>query len=75
MLKKKQQEVFFVATPNKENRYTFELDVNSAGKDSFGYMSGTYEMVKTLVLMVEILMASVFINSVSNVTSCSQSRD
>ena len=46
MMKKKQQEVFFVATPDKENHYTFELDVNSAGKDSFGYMSGTYEMVK-----------------------------
>ena len=45
MLRKKQQEVFFVATPNSENQYTFELDVNSAGKDSFGYMSGTYEMV------------------------------
>ena len=45
MLKKKQQEVFFVATPDKKNQYTFELDVNAAGKDSFGYMSGTYEMV------------------------------
>ena len=45
MLKKKQQEVFFVATPDKGNKYTFELDVNAAGKDSFGYMSGTYEMV------------------------------
>lgn len=44
-MKKKQQEVFFVATPNNDNQYTFELDVNSAGKESFGYMSGTYEMV------------------------------
>ena len=48
MLKKKQREVFFVATPDKENHYTFELDINSAGKDSFGYVSGTYEMVKIL---------------------------
>jgi len=48
MLKKKQQEVFFVATPNGENQYTFELDVNTAGKESFGYMSGTYKMVRSL---------------------------
>ncbi|XP_065897910.1 dolichyl-diphosphooligosaccharide--protein glycosyltransferase subunit 2-like [Dysidea avara] len=44
MLKKKQQEVFFVATADENNQYTFDLDVNAAGKESFGYMSGTYKM-------------------------------
>ena len=48
MLKKKQQEVFFVATADENNQYTFDLDVNAAGKESFGYMSGTYKMVGTL---------------------------
>ena len=48
MLKKKQQEVFFVATHDSENKYTFELDVNSAGKESFGYASGTYTMVSSI---------------------------
>ena len=50
MMKKKHQEVFFVATANSENQYTFELDVNSAGKESFGYVSGTYEMVISFVV-------------------------
>lgn len=50
MMKKKQQEVFFVATANSENQYTFELDVNTAGKDSFGYVSGTYEMVNSFIV-------------------------
>ena len=39
------QEIFFVATPNGEKQYTFELDVAESAKD-FGQLSGTYSMVR-----------------------------
>ncbi len=38
------QEIFFVATPNSDKQYSFELDVADSAKD-FGQLSGIYSMV------------------------------
>ena len=39
-----EQEIFFVATPNSNKQYSFELDVAESAKD-FGRLSGTYSLV------------------------------
>ena len=41
------EEIFFVATPNAEKQYSFELDVADSAKD-FGQLSGTYLLVSTM---------------------------
>lgn len=38
------QDIFFVATPNAEKQYSFELDVAESAKD-FGQLSGIYSLV------------------------------
>ena len=39
------EEIFFVATHNNDNVYSFDLDVADVAKESFNYRSGTYSMV------------------------------
>ena len=41
----KEQEIFFVATPNSDKQYSFELDVADSAKD-FGQLSGMYSLVR-----------------------------
>lgn len=43
------QEIFFVATPNSEKQYSFELDVAESVKE-FGQLSGSYSLVCTSAL-------------------------
>ena len=45
------QEIFFVATPDSEKVYTFEMDVAESAKD-FGQLSGTYDMVHHVISCV-----------------------
>ena len=40
------EEIFFVATHNNDNVYSFELDVADVAKESFNHRSGTYAMVR-----------------------------
>ena len=48
-LSRKSQEIFFVATANKNTRrYTFELDMVSSAED-FASLSGTYSIVSMSV--------------------------
>ena len=38
--------IFFVATHNNDDVYSFDLDVADVAKESFNHRSGTYAMVR-----------------------------
>ncbi|XP_065843540.1 dolichyl-diphosphooligosaccharide--protein glycosyltransferase subunit 2-like [Oscarella lobularis] len=38
------KEIFFVAEPNDDNEYKFDLDVGASGDSSFGSLSGKYDL-------------------------------
>ena len=53
------EEIFFVATHNNDNMYSFELDVADVAKESFNHRSGTYAMVRGGVTCVCVLTCDV----------------
>ena len=45
------KEIFFVATPDADKQYSFELDVADSAKD-FGQFSGSYSMVCVIMFAI-----------------------
>ena len=67
------EEIFFVATPNSEKQYSFELDVAESAKD-FGQLSGTYLLVCVCIIAVAVLVCVCCSSScVSMCVCCSSS--